>query len=156
MPFALIPFTYVSSYCFKSDSSAQTGTIFFHFFILGIMGAISGYMRITPGSENMGDFLLNVLKVVPSFLITSTIACDTNCDLVAFERSHSLISQGNQVEGDKWHVTNMPLDLILMGVHSIVFTVILICIERGVFSNCRSKRPLPTNNQVHDHQKEQD
>merc|ERR1719162_299022 len=50
MPLGLIPFTYVTSFVFKSDSSAQTSTIFFHFFVLGIMATISGYLRMTPGS----------------------------------------------------------------------------------------------------------
>jgi len=92
MPFALIPFTYVSTFVFKTDSTAQTSTIFFHFFNLGILGAICGYLRLTPGNEVMGDMMMNILKLNPSFLVASTITCDTSCELIAFERTHSRLS----------------------------------------------------------------
>jgi ATP-binding cassette, subfamily A (ABC1), member 3 len=39
-PVGIVPFTYVSSYVFNSDTVAQTVTIFFHFVLAGI-GAIA-------------------------------------------------------------------------------------------------------------------
>ena len=42
-PLGIVPFTYVSSFVFQSDTVAQTVTIFFHFVLAGI-GAITRYI----------------------------------------------------------------------------------------------------------------
>jgi hypothetical protein len=42
-PVGIVPFTYVSSYLFGTESVAQTVTIFFHFVLAGI-GAITTYI----------------------------------------------------------------------------------------------------------------
>lgn len=48
LPFGIIPFSYVMSYWFTVDSAAQTFTMFFHFFILGIMSTLTFGLRISP------------------------------------------------------------------------------------------------------------
>jgi len=36
-PWALVPFTYVTSFMFKSETGAQITTLFFHFLIAGML-----------------------------------------------------------------------------------------------------------------------
>jgi hypothetical protein len=48
LPFGVLPFTYVSSYLFTSDSAAQTFTMFGHFFIFGIGTTITYFLRLAP------------------------------------------------------------------------------------------------------------
>lgn len=48
LPFGIIPFSYVMSFWFTVDSAAQTFTMFFHFFILGIMSTLTFGLRISP------------------------------------------------------------------------------------------------------------
>lgn len=40
LPWALVPFTYVTSFMFNSETQAQIITLFFHFFVAGMMGPI--------------------------------------------------------------------------------------------------------------------
>ena len=47
-PFGIIPFTYVTSFIFTSDSAAQTFTMFLHFLTLAILSTITFALRFTP------------------------------------------------------------------------------------------------------------
>jgi|688.fasta_scaffold921224_1 hypothetical protein len=40
LPWALVPFTYVTSFMFKTETGAQINTLFFHFFCSGIMAPL--------------------------------------------------------------------------------------------------------------------
>jgi len=72
-PFAVIPFTYVSSFFFTSENVAQTFTIFLHFIISGIGAIVAGILRLIPSTENDGDILVWVFKIVPSYTLTDAI-----------------------------------------------------------------------------------
>jgi ATP-binding cassette, subfamily A (ABC1), member 3 len=78
-PFALIPFTYVTSFVFKSDSTAQTVTMFVHFWIIAVSGTIVYIVRATPSRELAGDILNFVMKAVPSYPLTNGVYCDSHC-----------------------------------------------------------------------------
>lgn len=47
LPFGIIPFSYAMSFWFTVDSAAQTFTMFFHFFILGIMSTLTFGLRLS-------------------------------------------------------------------------------------------------------------
>lgn len=40
LPLALVPFTYITSFLFKSDTSAQIVTLFLNFFVCAVMGVV--------------------------------------------------------------------------------------------------------------------
>ena len=44
-PFGVLPFTYVSSFVFTTDSAAQTFTMFMHFLIFSIGSVIVFFVR---------------------------------------------------------------------------------------------------------------
>lgn len=48
LPFGILPFTYVTSFIFTTDSAAQTFTMFFHFFILAIVSVMVFFLRLIP------------------------------------------------------------------------------------------------------------
>lgn len=47
-PFSAIPFTYVTTFIFTSDSAAQTFTMFWHFLVLAILSFIVFILRLAP------------------------------------------------------------------------------------------------------------
>lgn len=49
-PLGVLPFTYVTSFIFTSDSAAQTFTMFFHFLIFSIASVIIFFIRF---AENL-------------------------------------------------------------------------------------------------------
>jgi ATP-binding cassette subfamily A (ABC1) protein 3 len=40
LPLALVPFTYITSFLFKNDTSAQIVTLFLNFFVCAVMGVV--------------------------------------------------------------------------------------------------------------------
>jgi amino acid permease len=48
LPLGIIPFSYAMSFWFTVDSAAQTFTMFFHFFMLGIMSTLTFGLRVAP------------------------------------------------------------------------------------------------------------
>lgn len=72
-PVGVIPFTYVSSFLFSSENIAQTVTIFMHFVIAGIGAIVAGILRVISSTYEVGDVLLWVFKIVPSYCLTNSI-----------------------------------------------------------------------------------
>lgn len=72
-PWGVIPFTYASSFIFSSELVAQTVTIFTHFVMSGIGSIVVFILRIIPQTEHIGDLLMWVFKICPSFCLTNTI-----------------------------------------------------------------------------------
>ena len=68
-PIAILPFTYITTFIFTSDSAAQTFTMFFHFLIFGIGSVIIFFIRFAPTLERTGDGLDVILKIVPSYML---------------------------------------------------------------------------------------
>lgn len=72
-PIATIPFTYASSFIFTNENVAQTITIFANFVFAGIGAIVVFILRIIESTYSIGDALLWVLKVIPSFCLTNSI-----------------------------------------------------------------------------------
>ena len=56
-PFSAIPFTYVTTFVFTSDSAAQTFTMFWHFLVLAILSFIVFILRLVPEQQANGDII---------------------------------------------------------------------------------------------------
>ena len=54
-PIAIVPFTYVTSSFFTSDTVAQIITLFIHFLVGGIMPLVLYFLQIIPSTANLGD-----------------------------------------------------------------------------------------------------
>ena len=70
-PFAIVPFTYVTSFAFSKESTAQNVTIFSHLIIGSILASAVFMMRMMQDIEDQGDTLNNVFKVFPSYALSS-------------------------------------------------------------------------------------
>lgn len=72
-PPAVVPFTYVSSFIFGSDITAQICTLFIHF-LFGAVGSSLVYtLQQTPSMMNTADHLRWVFTIVPSYCVTHGI-----------------------------------------------------------------------------------
>jgi hypothetical protein len=116
-PFAITPFTYVTSFLFDSEIVAQTFTIFLHFVFGGIGPILTFVMRTISSTKFGGDKLGWVLKLVPSFCLTDIVAFQAGKDDFLWVRSD--LRGGN---------------LMFLGIHFVAWTVVLFMVESGFFS----------------------
>ena len=72
-PFAVIPFTYVTSFFFASENIAQTVTIFLHFVFAGIGAIVAIILRLIDSTYAAGDVLVWIFKIIPSYCLTDSI-----------------------------------------------------------------------------------
>ena len=75
-------------------------------------------------------------------MLGSTLFCDSTCETLAESRQFGT-GTGKQLNPDKWDISNIPSDIISLGVHFLVWTFILILIEKGYFSWCRLRPNKP-------------
>jgi ATP-binding cassette subfamily A (ABC1) protein 3 len=73
-PIAITPFTYATSFLFSKETLAQTFTIFLHFVFGGIGPILTVVLRMIESTKLGGDKLNWVLKIIPSFCLTDTVA----------------------------------------------------------------------------------
>ena len=69
LPFALVPFTYTTSFLFKDDTSAQITTIFVNVLIAGVMAATVYFLQTIPETFWLGDLLRWVFTIIPNFCL---------------------------------------------------------------------------------------
>lgn len=48
-------------------------TIFIHFVFAGILAIIAGVLRLIPETWAIGDLLVGILKIMPSYCLTDAI-----------------------------------------------------------------------------------
>lgn len=70
-PFAIVPFTYATSFLFSKESTAQNCTIFIHLIFGSIASSSVFVMRLIRQTEDTGDMLNDALKVFPSYSLSS-------------------------------------------------------------------------------------
>jgi ATP-binding cassette, subfamily A (ABC1), member 3 len=73
-PLAITPYTYATSFLFSKETLAQTFTIFLHFVFGGIGPIITIVLRVIESTRIGGDKLNWILKIVPSFCLTDSVA----------------------------------------------------------------------------------
>ena len=71
-PFAIVPFTYLTSPIFKKGSFAQVITLFTH---LGAAITAIGvfFLRSNRDTENLGDSLSYLFKILPSYCFSNAL-----------------------------------------------------------------------------------
>lgn len=131
-PVGVIPFTYVTSFFFSSENIAQTVTIFLHFVFAGIGGIVVYILRVIPATIEVGDLLLWIFKIIPSFCLTNSIMFASSKDVFAKIRT--------DVSNDTFDLVNMGGDILLLMSHFVFWTIVLIIIELGAF-NCFKNIP---------------
>ena len=79
-PLAIVPFSYLNTSLFKTDSSAQIVTLFLHFLIGGIGALVVYILQIIPNTVNAGNQLRWWFCVVPSFCVTYGVVFSATAD----------------------------------------------------------------------------
>ena len=144
-PFALIPFTYATSFMFTRESSAQNCTIFLHVIISSI-GSVGVFMlRIIKETEDKGDTLSKVFKFLPSFSFSNSMLYSMSKDLMNTTRNYTEgdilqalykreeLPERTNITLESFDMANMGGDVTAFGIHCAICIALLICIETGLF-----------------------
>lgn len=118
---AIAPFTYASSFLFKSHASAQIITIIFHFVIGCLMPSMIFIMLLFEESKEAGKALRWVFRLVPSFCFGFGILNIGSIDIFAF------VLEEEDLE--PLDVESAGGDLIFMGVDFFLYLIILFIAE---------------------------
>jgi ABC-type multidrug transport system fused ATPase/permease subunit len=130
-PFGTLPFTYVTAFIFPSVASAQTFTIFSHFFFITGAPCLVFYLRFLKPVFALSEFLNLALKIVPSFGLGEALFFNgLGGQLVEFRTAPS--GKGFRLTGDPWTIENISGTLIGIGFNFVFWTLILICIEQDI------------------------
>ena len=73
LPPALVPFTYNTSFLFKTDSSAQIITFFLNYLVLDVMGILTFVLQFIPQTFKLGGILRWALCINPSYCVINGI-----------------------------------------------------------------------------------
>jgi ATP-binding cassette subfamily A (ABC1) protein 3 len=139
-PFGILPFTYVTSFMFSEDSAAQSFTMFFHFLTVGILSSIVITLRLNPSQELLGDVLNFLLKLIPSYPLSSSVYCDTQCEEISRTRSESgHKGNGMKISSNIWAFENNSSDIVFIFFHLVFWTFILMMIEMGYLKKMTSR-----------------
>ena len=129
-PTGIIGYSYVSAFLFTKENGSQNFTILHHFFVGG-MGSIAVFvLRIIDSTKTVGKILFWVFKIVPTFCVCNGIASASarvaleNADNTTYKATDLLILGG---------------DLIFLALHSVVWVVVLLLIEWGMFDCLKPK-----------------
>ena len=137
-PPAIVPFTYVTSFVFKSDINAQITTLFLHFVSGGLLVIVVYVLQQLPITMKWGDALRWVCCIFPSFCVTHGILFSASGTLVVDSRAESTTSDGQiiprTIPKEIWAWYNLKGDAAILVGHFVVGILILALIELEVYS----------------------
>ena len=164
-PFAIVPFTYTTSFCFTKESVAQNFTIFSHLILGQILSSTVFVLRLIKQTEDLGDQYNDYLKVFPSYALSSGMLYSSSKQLLNETREYTAAELFNATTSHKatnmlaikeaaanmpprtnitlesFDLANMGGDLIALGAHCFIFLFLLIVIESGIcLVRCRVKK----------------
>jgi ABC-type multidrug transport system fused ATPase/permease subunit len=130
-PVGVIPFTYVSSFLFSSETVATNITIFVHFVFGGIGSIIVFILGLLESTWAAGDLLQQVLQLIPSFCLTDAIMFDST-------KARVFLLRPNMKKDSDWDITLLGGNVLALCLHFTVWLIVLLLIELGAF-NCFNK-----------------
>ena len=137
-PICIVPFTFVTSFAFESDTVAQIMTLFVHFALGGIMPIVIFVLQNIPSTADLGDSMKWWFTPVPTFCIGQGIVFSSSYTLINIARN-GLIAAGYDVQPintDVYALENLGGLYIIMVCMAIFCTLLLIVIEADIFQSC--------------------
>ncbi len=136
-PPAVVPFTYVTSFLFKSDINAQISTLFLHFITGGLLVVIVFVLQYIPVTMFVGDPLRWVFCIFPSFCVTHGILFSSSKTLLLSSRVELTTSEGviipKRIPEETWAWQNLKGDAAFLIAHFFVGIFLLTLIELEVW-----------------------
>ena len=96
-PPAVVPFTYVTSFLFKSDINAQIMTLFLHFVTGGLLVIVVFVLQYLPSTMRLGDALRWAFTIFPSFCVTHGIVFSSSGTLLVQSRESDEVVAPRQI-----------------------------------------------------------
>lgn len=93
-PPAVVPYTYVKSFLFKSDINAQINTLFLHFIAAGLGVSVVFTLQQIPEMMLWGDALRWTFTLVPSFCVTHGLLWSASGNLIRENRTEPTTQDG--------------------------------------------------------------
>lgn len=81
-PWAIVMFSYVFSFFFTSDTSAQISMFAVNFLVAGIMTIVVFTLQIIPDTEVLGNHLRWWFCLIPSFCVTHAVIFSSSSELL--------------------------------------------------------------------------
>lgn len=135
-PPAIVPFTYVTSFFFKSDINAQIMTLFLHFVTGGLLAIVVFSLQQIPITMPWGDRLRWVCTIFPTFCVTNGILFSASGVLILDARSEDTTADGvvikNFIPENIWAWENLKGDAVILIIHFVLGITILALIELEV------------------------
>jgi len=139
-PPAVVPFTYVSSFIFDSDITAQICTLFVHFLFGAVGAACVSAMQMIPQTMEAADMLRWVFTIVPSFCVTHGILWSASGSLIRSTRTardtggDDPIPIPRKLPEPLWAWYNLKGDAVILVFHCVFWLFILALIEMEVWT----------------------
>ena len=133
---SMVSFTYLFSFWFNDESSAQNVVILINFLFGALGGCVILVLRLIEDVSNIGKILSYIFRIVPSFCF-----CYGYNELLS---SFSLLyidypdKWMTMTEGDLMKIEYVGMDILYMGVESVLFTLLLVVLENK--SKCSSEK----------------
>lgn len=149
-PLAIVPFSYYSSFIFSDDTTAQVGTLFFHFVTGGILATVSFVLQLIPTTIPYGDPIRFVGLLFPSFCVVHAFVFARDGDMLTSTRQQLIDGDYpdlNEWPTDSWDWYNLKADFYALVAHAIFGVLFLGLIESPVMDCCARMKccevPLP-------------
>lgn len=124
---AIVPYTYVCSFIFKSENGGENCTMIHHFMIGGFGPLAFFILRIIKSTRDYGEIFMWPMKIFPMFCLCEGIVN------IPLKDAYGAVQ--DPVDEDK-HELDLDIAggaLIALAAHFIIDTLILIIIEFGLF-----------------------
>lgn len=107
--------------------------------IAGIGATAIYILRLIPSTETVGDILMWVLKILPSYCLNNSLVFSAGKSALAALRP--------DVNVQDFNIENMSGDILLLAAHFVFWTFILILVEMGALNCLRTftfrKKDIP-------------
>jgi hypothetical protein len=130
-PLGAIPFTYVASFAFKSESAAQTAMIFFNFFMITAVPSLVFYIRWINGVEFVADSLHSIFRAFPTYCMGASVYFNQMQKHLAEYRS-ATSGTGYTLTVDPNDIANVSGDNVAIATNLVFWSFMLLVIEMGL------------------------
>ena len=138
-PWAVVPFSYVTSFLLTSDTVAQIVTLFMHFLFAGVLALTVYSCQTAEPTAKLGDSLRWWACLVPSYPVTHAVLFGSLGDTLSEvrEKHRFLKHHLPEISADPWVFQNLAGDTTVLILHFIIGTLMLILIEADVFKKLK-------------------